>query len=78
MKLLNIVSWWYDATCIYWKNFHPSYNPLAYLQLFISEVFSELLRDSLEILEGDPPGLVIIKQTECFQYLLFRILLGLR
>lgn len=49
----------------------------AYLQFLICEVLSQLFGHSLQILEGDPARLVVIKQAESFQDLLFGVLLGL-
>lgn len=47
-------------------NFVLKYFNVTYLQLFICEVLSELFGYSLQILERDPPCLVIIKQAESF------------
>lgn len=56
---------------------HLFSNLCAYLQFLICEVLSQLFGHSLQILEGDPARLVVIKQAESFQDLLFGVLLSL-
>merc|ERR1719453_209347 len=41
------------------------------LQLFISHPLTELLGHALQVLEGNLPGLIVIKETECFENLVF-------
>lgn len=54
------------------------HNYMLYLELLVCEVLSQLLGYSLQILEGDLARLVIIKQAESFQDLLFGVLLSLK
>merc|ERR1719272_2783753 len=44
-----------------------------FLKLLVSHALAELLRDSLQVLEGDLAGLVIIEEAECLQDLVFGI-----
>ena len=53
-------------------------NVVPHLQLLVCQVLPELFGHSLYVLERDLACLVVIKQTESFQDLLFGILLGLK
>ena len=50
---------------------------ITYLQLFVRQVFTQLLGNSLQVFKGDFARAVIIKQPEGFQDLLFGILFTL-
>lgn len=49
-----------------------------YLQFFVREVLSQLFGNSFQVFEWDFARLVVIKQPESFQDLLFGVLLSLK
>lgn len=55
-----------------------SFDSSPHLQFLVCEVLSQLFRYSFQVLEGDPPRLVVVKQPEGFQDLLFGVLLCLK
>lgn len=69
---------WEWSWGLIWMSFCFFLHDGHYLQLFICEVLSQLFGYSLQILERDPARLVVIKQTEGFQDLLFGVLLSLK
>lgn len=54
------------------------HTPGTNLQLFICEIFAQLLGYTFEVFEGDFASFIIIKEFESFENLLFGIFFSLR
>lgn len=72
----HLATWWTEVVGLLQTSYFHFYT-CDYLQFFVCEVLSELFGDSLQILERDLSCLVVIKQAESFEDLLFGILLSL-